>query len=68
MNKILVSLLLGVGIGILLAPDKGSATLKKLRGKLSDLGDDAKDKGDELINKGKSAFRNGKSSLADAID
>jgi hypothetical protein len=68
MNKILLSLLLGVGIGILLAPDKGSATIKKLRGKLGDLADDAKDKGDELLNKGKSAIRNGKSALADSID
>ena len=68
MNKILLSLLVGVGIGILLAPDKGSVTLKKLRDKLDDLTDSAEDEGDELVNKGKRAFRDGKSALADTID
>jgi gas vesicle protein len=68
MNKVLLSLLVGVGIGILLAPDKGSATLKKLRGKLDDLTDKAKDTGDELLNSGKRAYKNGKSALSEAID
>jgi gas vesicle protein len=68
MNKVLLSLLVGVGIGILLAPDKGSETLRKLRGKLDDLTDKAKDEGDELLGKGKRAYEKSKSALSEAID
>lgn len=68
MNKILLTLLVGIGIGVLVAPDKGSVTLKKLRNKLDDLTDSAEDEGDELLNKGKRAFRAGKSTLDDTID
>ena len=41
--KLLQAILVGIAIGILIAPDKGSETLKRLTGKLSDFGDDAKD-------------------------
>ena len=68
MNKVMLSLLVGVGIGILLAPDKGSETLRKLRGKLDDLTDKAKDEGGELLGKGKRAYEKGKSALSEAID
>ena len=41
--KLLQAVLVGIAIGILIAPDKGSATRKKLAGKLSNFGDDAED-------------------------
>ena len=41
--KLLQAVLIGVAIGILIAPGKGSETLRKLTGKLSDFGEDAKD-------------------------
>jgi len=41
--KLLQAVLVGIAIGILIAPGKGSETLRKLTGKLSDLGEDAKD-------------------------
>jgi gas vesicle protein len=41
--EIVTSILVGIAIGILIAPDKGSATLRKLTGKLSNFGDDAGD-------------------------
>lgn len=41
--KLVQAVLIGIAIGILIAPDKGSKTLKKLTGKLSDLGEDAED-------------------------
>ncbi len=41
--KLLQAVLIGVAIGILIAPGKGSETIKKLTGKLSDFGEDAKD-------------------------
>ena len=39
MNKITLGLLIGVAVGILYAPDKGSITRKKLREVLDDLSD-----------------------------
>ena len=41
--KLLQALLVGIAIGILIAPDKGSGTRKKLAAKLSNFGDDAED-------------------------
>jgi len=41
--KLLQAVLVGIAIGILIAPDKGSATRRKLAGKLSDLNDDAEE-------------------------
>jgi YtxH-like protein len=61
MNRTFLTLLLGIGIGILVAPAKGSETWKKLvdgldeyKDKLSDKGADLVDKGKELLNKEKS--------------
>jgi hypothetical protein len=61
MNKTFLTLLVGIGIGILIAPGKGSDTWKKLvdgfdeyKDKLSKEGTDLVDKGKDLLNKEKS--------------
>lgn len=67
MNKTLVTLALGIGIGLLIAPDKGSVTLRKIKGRFDDLTDKAEDEVDELVRKGKKAFSAAKSKMDDAI-
>ena len=61
MNKTFLTLLVGIGIGILLAPAKGSDTWKKLvdgfdeyKDKLSKEGTDLADKGKDVLNREKS--------------
>jgi hypothetical protein len=61
MNKTFLTLLVGIGIGILVAPGKGSDTWKKLvdgfdeyKDKISDKGDDLADKAKVVLNKEKS--------------
>ncbi len=68
MNKTLLALLAGVAIGILLAPDKGSETLKKLRSRVKDYTDEAADKAKDLAGKGKEIFQNGRAQMSDALD
>ncbi len=41
--KVIQAILVGIVIGILIAPDKGSATREKLAGKLLDLKDNTQD-------------------------
>ena len=53
MKKILFVLLAGVAVGLLLAPEKGSETWKKLAGGLDDIKDKAVDEMNNLVNKGK---------------
>jgi gas vesicle protein len=53
MNKTLLTLLLGIGIGILIAPDKGSETWKKLVDGLNDLKDKMEDEADDLASQAK---------------
>ena len=45
MNKLLTGLAIGVAVGILLAPDKGSETRKKI----ADKGKDLKDKFNDFV-------------------
>jgi len=68
MNKTLLALLAGIGIGMLIAPDKGSSTRKKLAGKFDDLADDARDQASDLVNKGREVVKAGKSKIADALN
>lgn len=68
MNKTLLTLLVGVAIGILLAPDKGSETIKRLRRRVNDLRDQAEDQAQDLVSKGKEALRNGRDRIEEALD
>jgi gas vesicle protein len=68
MNKILFSLLAGVAIGLLLAPDKGSETLKKLRSRLNDYKDQAEDQADELAGKARKAFNKGRNAVSETME
>ena len=68
MNKILLSLLAGVAVGLLLAPDKGSETLKKLRSRFNDYKDQAEDQADELAGKARKAFNKGRSVVSDSLE
>jgi gas vesicle protein len=68
MNKTLLALLAGIGIGMLVAPDKGSSTRKKLRGKFQDFKDDAEDQISDLVDKGREVVKAGKSKIADALN
>ncbi|HTF32053.1 MAG TPA: YtxH domain-containing protein [Flavitalea sp.] len=54
MKDILIALAVGVGIGILIAPDKGSETLQKIKDQLDDLLAQASEKGKHLYKEGKS--------------
>jgi hypothetical protein len=68
MSKTLTVLLVGIGIGLLLAPDKGSNTLRKIRGKLDDLKDQASDKAGDYFQKGKSTLRTAGAKVNDILD
>ncbi|HVU83650.1 MAG TPA: YtxH domain-containing protein [Puia sp.] len=60
MNKTLITLLVGIGIGILIAPDKGSETWRKLVDGLNDLKDKVEDEAEELGEKAKKFARQDK--------
>ena len=64
MNKTFLTLLVGIGIGILVAPAKGSDTWKKL----VDGFDEYKDKGTDLVNKGKDLLNKGKSKAQGVVN
>jgi gas vesicle protein len=68
MNKILLAVLAGVGIGMLLAPDKGSATRKKLTGKFNDLKDQAQDSIDDLADNAKDAINSARRKAKSAFN
>ena len=59
MKKLLFILAAGVAIGLLIAPEKGSDTWKKLMDGLDDIKDKAEDEINSLIGKGKSLLANG---------
>jgi gas vesicle protein len=72
MNKILVGLLAGIAIGVLLAPDKGSETLRKIRSRINDYtdqaADEAADEADDLANKAKSVINKGRKKVNEGFE
>ncbi len=60
MKKVLLILLAGVAVGMLLAPDKGSETWKRLVDGLDDIKDKAIDEMNNLVEKGKGLTSKGK--------
>jgi len=67
MNKILLGLLAGVVIGVFLAPDKGSETVKRLRSRLNDYKDGVMDQADELASKASSLLDKGRSKVNESF-
>ena len=68
MKKLLLILLAGVAVGILLAPDEGSKTVKKLKEGLDDIKDKAVDEMNNLMAKGKSLAAKGKEKANQTIN
>jgi gas vesicle protein len=60
MKKVLLVLLAGVAVGMLLAPEKGSKTWKKIVDGLDDIKDKAVDEMNHLVDKGKDFAAKGK--------
>jgi YtxH-like protein len=61
MNKTLLAILLGIGIGVLIAPAKGSETINRLSDAFDDLKGKAQDKAEDLFDDAESAIKNGRS-------
>jgi gas vesicle protein len=59
MKKAFWLIMTGVAIGILIAPDKGSETWKKITGSLDDLKEKARKSMDDLIDTGKDIAKKG---------
>jgi hypothetical protein len=60
MKRVLLLVLAGVAVGLLLAPEKGSKTIKKLVDGLDDIKDKAVDEMNHLVEKGKDIAAKGK--------
>jgi len=59
---------IGVGIGILFAPDKGSKTREKIKGNLDDLKDELKSKFNSVEEEAKQKFSQSKDELKETVD
>ncbi|HVG41238.1 MAG TPA: YtxH domain-containing protein [Chitinophagaceae bacterium] len=68
MAKALMLVLAGIAIGILIAPDKGSETLKKVTNRLDDYTDEAKDAISDASGKIKSKLHSAKGDMKDAAN
>ena len=53
MNKIFISMITGIAIGILIAPDRGSVTRRRLVQRFNDFTEDISDEANELYTSGK---------------
>jgi gas vesicle protein len=65
MKKAFWLIMVGIAIGILVAPDKGSETRKKITDNLDDLKDKAKNGMDDLADRGKDIAKKGKEGAAE---
>ena len=65
MKKAFWLIMAGVAIGILIAPDKGSETWKKITDKLDELKDNAKNGLDDLVDSGKVIAKKGKEGVTE---
>ncbi len=68
MNKTFLTLLIGIGIGILVAPAKGSETWRKLKDGLDEYKDKLAEEGADLVDKGKDVLNKGKSKVQGIAD
>jgi hypothetical protein len=68
MNKTFLTLLVGIGIGILVAPAKGSETWRKLVDGLDEYKDKISDKSADLADKAKGVLNREKSKVQDAVN
>ena len=59
---------IGVGLGILFAPDKGSKTREKMKDGFDDLKDQAKSKWDSLEEETKEKFSKSKEDLIETVE
>ncbi|MEC4003547.1 YtxH domain-containing protein [Flavobacterium sp. SUN052] len=65
---LLVGAAIGVGVGILFAPDKGSKTREKIKEGFDDFKDQAKSKWDNIEEQAKEKFTNGKEDLKQTVE
>ena len=65
---LLTGALIGAGIGILYAPDKGTKTREKIKDGFQDAKDDLKNKLDEVSEQLKSKLNNSKDNLEDSFE
>lgn len=68
MNKVLLGLLGGMILGIILAPDKGSETLRRIKSRLNDYKDQASEKAEEWADNGSEFLNKGRSKVNEALD
>lgn len=68
MNKVLFGLLAGMIIGIILAPDKGSETLRRMKTRWNDYKDQVSDEAEEWADTGSELLNKGRSEISETLD
>jgi gas vesicle protein len=67
MNRTFITLIVGIGLGFLLAPAKGSETWKRVKDSLNDFKDDATDKAKDLVDQGRRSLKTERLILEDTL-